>query len=60
MIFKSYKMHFKIVRSFSLGFRIHDPKLNGFYVEVDFAFFVLAIWSRGKNKIGFTNYWSKQ
>ena len=60
MKFKTYKIQFKLVRSFSIGFSIYSLSLNGAYVEINIGCFVLAIWSRGKNIIGFNNYWKKQ
>lgn len=60
MEFKTYKINFKLVRSFSLGFSIYSPKLNGIYIEFYLGCFHLSIWGRGRNLIGFNNYWTNQ
>ena len=57
MDFTTYKINFKLVRSFSVGFAVFSPKLNGFYVEAYLGCFHIAIWNRGKLLIGFNNYW---
>lgn len=56
--FVSSKINFKLVRSFSIGFEIHSPKLNGFCVGFHFGCFHLCLWSRGKKWFGFNNYWN--
>lgn len=55
---KTYKIHFKLVRSFSLGFSILSPKLNGFCVELWLGCLHIALWGRGKEWVGFTSYWN--
>jgi hypothetical protein len=50
---ESYKITFKIVRSFSLGFAVYSPKLNGLCFDINFACFHLGFWNRGKKLIGF-------
>lgn len=55
---KTYKIHFKLVRSFSVGFSILSPSLNGFCIELWLGCFCAAIWSRGRNWLGFGNYWN--
>lgn len=57
MELKTYKIQFKLVRSFSIGFSIHSPTLNGLSVEINIACFSLSIWSQGKYWFGFGNYW---
>lgn len=52
------KITFKIVRSFSIGFTIHSPALNGFSIELRFACFDLSLRNRGKKLFGFKNYWN--
>ena len=54
----SSKINLKTVRSFSIGFMIHSPTLNGLYIELHFAWWHLAIWSRGKQWFGYNNYWN--
>jgi len=54
---KSYKVALKLVRSFSLGFSIYSPTLNGLYIEFYFGCFIVAVWSRGKRLFGAENYW---
>lgn len=56
---KPSKIHFKIVRSFSLGFTIHSPKLNKLSIEIMFACFILHIWSKGQGWFGFSNFYNK-
>ncbi len=55
-----YKIEIAMVRSFSIGFTIYSPKLNGFAVEVNFTCFLLRISSKGKAWFKLSNYWSKQ
>ena len=52
------KIELKLVRSFSLGFAIHSPRLNGLYVELYLGLFHLAIWHKPEKWLGFKNYWS--
>ena len=54
----SYKINFKLVRSFSAGFTIYSPKLNGFCMDFKLGCFHLSLWSRGKQLLGFNNYWT--
>lgn len=51
------KITLKLVRSFSLGFTIASPKLNGLCFHVDLACFQIAFWNRGSTLFGFRNYW---
>lgn len=61
---KTYMIHAKIVRSFSIGFTIYSPKLNGFAMSIDIACFSLMISNRCSHLLGsthifgFTNYWN--
>jgi hypothetical protein len=55
---ETYKITLKLVRSFSLGFTVLSPKLNGLCFHVNVACFQLAVWSRGKSLFGFQSYWS--
>jgi hypothetical protein len=50
--------NFKIVRSFSLGFCIFSPKLNGFYMELYFGCLHIGIYGKGEGLIEFNNYWN--
>jgi len=54
------KLQFKLVRSFSLGFAIHSPTLNGFCVEIFLGCFHIHLWGKGKSLVSFKNYWSNQ
>lgn len=51
------KIALSLVRSFSLGFTIASPKLNGLCFHVNVACFQLAFWNRGSTLFGFRNYW---
>ena len=51
------KITLKLVRSFSIGFSIFAPSLNGLYFEIHFACFTLSFWNRGKSLFGFDNFW---
>lgn len=52
------KINFKLVRSFSVGFTIASPKLNGLYFRINVGCFQIAFWNRGGPMFGFSNYWS--
>lgn len=52
------KITLKLVRSFSLGFTILSPKLNGVCFNVNVACFEIAFWNRGSTLFGFHNYWN--
>ena len=54
----THKITIKIVRSFSLGFAIFSPTLNGFYIELFFGCIHVAIWNRGEGMFAFANYWA--
>lgn len=54
---KTPKIAFKLVRSFSIGFTIYSPKLNGFACDICFACFTLSLWSRGSDGVMFQNFW---
>ena len=58
--FVTYKINLKLVRSFSFGFTIYSPTLNGLCFEIKLGVFSLMVWSKGKHLIGFSNYWVKQ
>ena len=55
---ETYKITLKLVRSFSLGFTVLSPKLNGFCFHINVACFQLAFWNRGGKLFGLRNYWS--
>lgn len=57
MLKKEPKISLKLCRSFSIGFTIHSPTLNGLSFEVYFGCFHVGVWGRGGNLIGFNNYW---
>ena len=52
------KINLKLVRSFSLGFAISSPTLNGLYVEFYIGCFRLAVWHMPEKWFGFNNYWN--
>jgi hypothetical protein len=52
------KITLKLVRSFSLGFTILSPKLNGVCFHVNAACFEIGFWNRGGDMFGFRNYWA--
>ena len=54
---KTYKITLKLVRSFSIGFVIYSPTLNGLCIELHFACFHLMLRSRGQEMFGVENYW---
>lgn len=54
---KNPKIQFKLVRSFSMGFTIYSPKLNGLCFDFDLACFSVCFLSRGNGLIGCYNYW---
>jgi len=54
------KIQLKLVRSFSLGFSIYSPTLNGLYVEIYLGCFHVAVWGKGKSLVSFKNYWVNQ
>ena len=54
----SSKLTIKLVRSFSLGFKIFSPKLNGLCIEVSVGCFAVQLWSRGKTFFAAKNYWN--
>lgn len=58
LIMKRHKITLKIVRSFSIGFTIFSPKLNGLAFELCVGCFILHIGNRGDGLITFQNYWN--
>lgn len=54
---KIAKITLKLVRSFSIGFTIASPSLNGLCFHVNIACFQLTVWNRGGRLFGFKNYW---
>ena len=58
MSFMSSKIGIKVVRSFSIGFKIFSPKWNGLCIEFHVACFTLIIWNRGHKLFNFRNYWN--
>ena len=53
------KITFKLVRSFSIGFTIYSPKLNGICFDIYFGCFHASYWNRPCKKfISFNNHWS--
>lgn len=57
MRYKTAKINFVIARSFSFGFTIFSPKLNGFCVEVALACFLLRFHNRGEYWFRYANFW---
>lgn len=55
---KTFKITLKLVRSFSLGFVILSPKLNGLCFEIHVACFHLCVWNKGRELFGVANYWN--
>ncbi len=47
-----------VTRSFSVGFTIHSPKLNGLSIELRLACFIFRVSSKGKKLIKFCNWWN--
>jgi len=56
------KIQIKLVRSFSLGFTIASPTLNGFSLELHISCIDIHIWSKAKGckLVSFKNYWVSQ
>lgn len=54
---KTSKFELFIARSFSVGFSIASPKLNGLHIEFRIACFGFRVWSKGKVTYKFSNYW---
>ena len=52
------KIKLRLCRSFSIGFTIHSPKYNGISFEIYLGCFHLSFWNRGRQLIGFSNYWN--
>ena len=52
------KLTLKLVQSFSIGFTIHSPTLNGLAFDIYLGCFHITFWNRGVGAIGFENYWS--
>lgn len=53
----THKITLKLVRSFSLGFSVHSPTLNGLCFDIYVGCFTVSGWSRGRKLIGLANYW---
>lgn len=51
------KLSIALVRSFSLGFAIHSPMLNGAYFELYLGCVHFRFWNRGEQLFAFENYW---
>lgn len=47
-----------VCRSFSVGFTIFSPRLNGISIEIRIAIFIFRFSSKGKNLFKFSNYWN--
>lgn len=54
----TYKITLKLVRSFSVGFTIFSPKLNGLCISFDFLCFSLMFRNRGTKLFAIENYWN--
>tara|TARA_R110002111_G_scaffold44030_1_gene80233 strand:+ start:2144 stop:2323 length:180 start_codon:yes stop_codon:yes gene_type:complete len=54
------KIQLKIVRSFSLGFCIHSPKLNGVCFDLYLGCVHLCYWGKGNTLFTYNNFWVKQ
>lgn len=53
----SYNITLKLVRSFSIGFTIYSPSLNGFCFDISLGCFIISVWNKGEKFFGFKNYW---
>lgn len=53
----TYKIHIKLVRSFSVGFTILSPTYNGLCVHLHLTCFHICLSSRGDQWFGATSYW---
>jgi len=51
------KINLKLVRSFSVGFTVASPTLNGLYIEFHLGCFHLVVWHKPSRWFGFNNYW---
>ncbi len=51
------KLTLKLVRTFSIGFKIYSIKLNGLRLDIELACFILHFNYRGKKLLAFENYW---
>jgi len=56
--FKRYHFHFKLVRSFALGFVIYSPTLNGLAFDINIACFSLHVGSKGNSWVGANSFWN--
>jgi len=54
----TYKIEFKLIRKFGIGFDIYSPKLNGLAFSVTIGCFELMVRNRGKKLFGYNNYWN--
>jgi hypothetical protein len=54
---KANKITLKLVRSFSVGFTVYSPKLNGLAFDINMGCFTLAYWGKGVGLFGYANYW---
>lgn len=55
---KTSKITIKLVRSFSIGFTIFSPKLNGFCMEIHFTCITITLRNRGIDLFSIKNYWN--
>lgn len=53
------KFTINVCRSFSIGFTIHSPTLNGCSVELSVACLAFRFWNRGGPLFGFRNFWNR-
>ena len=49
-----------VCRSFSIGFTIFSPALNGLSIEIQLACFLFRARSKGRTLFQFNNYWVRQ
>ena len=52
------KLTLKLVRSFTVGFAIHSPTINGLACDIYIGCFHITFWNRGVGSVGFENYWT--
>lgn len=55
---KTAKITFKLVRSFTIGFTVHSPTLNGLSFDIGIACFHASVWGKGKQWIAFKSFWN--
>jgi hypothetical protein len=57
---KQGKINLYMARSFSVGFTVHSPTLNGVCFEIFLGCFGVRFWGKGETLLSVNNYWKKQ